>query len=540
MRINEITHPQFYEPGWQNHLYFSKKTLPYDLPSLDCTFYNEKYDIETFVLPSLLHYQVCEVKKIDFLIIEKVFKDLKQQNLTSIIEDAILLILSDNSKISNDAMQVLLPYIHLNETFKFHPFYQTPYAIGLTPFMFTKNKCWLDFFIAQPNLDLSILSNPLDYYYAFSNSSRAKSWGMGAMTEKKAKQQHHLNALEYSVITTQKHKTAKLLSLQSPEQKENLEQSQFNAIIAEKNMTQKRKLMVEQMNAQNQYLLSHLNDERLKNVLVHQNGKIANLLFHVIKEGNLVFLEKMLSLNYFKKHDVAPYKQTYLNYAYQNNKNISAHYLFHHDFYSETEEELRQLTHRYYDKKTYQALFFKNPQKDKLGYSIKLGTLDVLDYILKNKLYTFTELRQIFHDYSSFLLLGRTQNRDENGHFSFIYSSVYSRRAYFYLMKYLVEHDSEHNYVESFLKEIELSLKEARMVRPYLDNALANILGGLLRQIPQAKDEALPFFLSLQPDNTYFIKLEKKGLESFLMQFEKQEQKDIKKEVEEKVSRRKI
>jgi hypothetical protein len=229
-----------------------------------------------------------------------------------------------------------------------------------------------------------------------------------------------------------------------------------------------------------------------------------------------------------------------MTYAYQNNSNSCAYYLFNNNFYSENDEKVKELAVQYYDKKTYQSLFFKKPHKDKISHAIALGSVDVLNSILKNEFYSLYELRKIFRSYCSFLLLGRT-DRDENERYTFIYSNTYSRKTFFSLMKYLVETDNTYNYVEEFLIEIKLSLKEVKIVRPYLDHTLVNILGGLLRQIPQAKAEALPFFLSLQPDNAYFIKLEKKGLESFLMHFEKQETKEIKKDLEkDKINRRKI
>lgn len=495
------------------------------MPELDATEVSDYNGTEHFVLPLLLEQQFKN--KQNYQIVFDTLSLLQSKDLQAVIDATILLILSHQNKIKESIMAQLLPYIKLNQTFEFNPFFLQHHAIGLTPLMFTKNKSWIDFILSQKELDLSIKANPLIYLNDYQNYfiSNPKCWEK-ELSQNYLQKIQGLNTFDYSVYTQQKHKIARIFNLSTPFEKNEIEKKKFDLILNEPNMFKKRQLIVEQMSAQNQHLLNNLDNEKLKNVLIHQNGKQGNVLFHAIKEGNLVFIEKLLTLSYFTPKDKSPSNQSYIMYCYNYNKHSIVSFLFDNHFYEENEKTLKDLARHYFDSQLYQKIFFKNPKKDDLGFSIKLGTINTLDFILKHQFYSYIELRQIFHDYSSFLLLNKTKLIQND--FTFIYSNRNSRRAYFHLMKYLVEQDKKYDYIHAFLEECQHSFNQSHeryKVQSYLDYEMALIFGDLVRYIPEAKNQALPFFISLNPTNPRFIKLEKKGLEQFLLQLEKEEDK---------------
>lgn len=463
----------------------------------------------TYILPYLFFTSLRKPETHDYCV--KLLAELKEQKYHSLLESIITYGLIREVQASE--MEVLMPYIQLNKTFKFDKFSAHHFYMGLTPLMLAKEQKTVDLFLSQTDLDLNVKAEPMQYWHQFEvylaeqNGSYEK-----IKTKKDFLKIEGKNALEFSLLYKEKYKKSKLLARISPDEKNNAEKNNFDIIVNEPRVHIKKTQFIKQLFVNNQYLLNHLEDSRLKDVLVYQNKRQNNALFHAIKEGKKETVTKLISLGYFKGSDKTTHNEGYLEYAYNYGQTSLVLELFNNGLYCENENELRKLVCRKLDTHLYEASFFKNPKKEELGYAIKLGSTKVMDNLLNSSLYTLEEKKKAFDDYALFFLIGKTKSGIAELQYIERESSN-SQKVYFQLMKHLMKIDKDHSqhYADTFLNSFKTQYLENKAKKYYgLDKeAMNGILSRLIKIIPSIKKQVFNTFFELEPENSKLVAIEK-------------------------------
>lgn len=483
----------------------------------DMFFYHEaEQKTPSYILPYLFFSSLRQEQTHDYCI--ELLAQLKAQKMDALLESIITYGLIREVEVSE--MQVLMPYIKLNETFKFDKYSAHHFYMGLTPLMLAKEHKTVDLFLSQPEIDLNIKANPMQYWAQFEAFLTEKNGTYERIkTKKDFLKIEGKNALEFSILYKQKYKKGKFLSLANPQEKADDDQKRFDAIINEPKLHIKKTQFIKELFVNNQFLLAHLEDVRLKEVLTYQNNKQNNALFHAIKEGKKESVKKLVKLGYFKGSDKNTSKEGYLEYAYRYGQTTLVLELFNHQLYCENEEQLKKLICQKLDKNLYEAFFFKNPKKEDLGFAIKLGSSDVMEYLLNTSFYTLEEKKKVFNDYMLFFLTNQTKS--DNASLKYIeMDNGGAQKVYFQLMKHLMKVDKAHlneygaTFLETF-KEQYLINKTKRY--PVLDKEqMAAMLNRMIKIIPSMKKEAIDVFLGLDPLNTRLMSTEKQVMSKMI------------------------
>lgn len=538
--IDLTTHPTLFQTS---HIYqYVSNQATFDLlteDELDACFYSnstKKYT-PTYILPALFFNaleQDTEKNKATF-ILEK----LKEKNLTSLIEAIFVYGLIREQKA--EKMQYLLPYVNVNQHLSFDKYADFHYCAGLTPLMISKEQKTVDLLLSLPHLDLSVKAKPMEHWPTLSRFL----WDNPHHFERIHKKTDFLKiegktAFEYSILYKEKYKRNKFLEKITPEQRLVQEKEKFDLILADPIISSKKTKFLREVFMNNQYLLEHLNDNRLREVLKYKNKKQNNALFHAIKEGRIEMVKKLIDLNYFNPKDKSTNYESYFDYAYNYGSKSLTSLFFEKGFYFETEDELKQMSVMKRDKNLYETIFFTAPKKDYLGYAIKLGSLKVINHAFNENYYTLDEKKQALSDFAPFILTNQTQI--DNSLFKYVDAHSSAQKTYFHLLKHLRDIDSTHakEHFETFFnvfKEQYLFL-EQRIPEYSKDSffeQVATSFSHLVRENPNLKKEALSLFLELNPNNPYLISIEKKGLDAFFKKMDKREAKRDEQEMKQEV-----
>jgi hypothetical protein len=485
---------------------------------------NEKKEHLTYVLPYLFFHALENLETQSYAI--ELLAKLNEKRMTALIEAIFAHGLM--GEIKAQYMKEFLPYVNLNKHFEFDLYAPAHYHAGLTAFMIAKEHGTVDLLLAQPELDLSLKAKPLTYIHEFEQYLASKP----SLYEKvrDSKEMYKIegkDALAYSLYYKEKYKRNKLLALIPEDVRANNEKEKFEAIVSESKVHQKTSKFIKEVFLNNQYLISHLDDVRLRDALIYNNERQSNALFHALKEGKRDVAYKLLELDYFKKHDKSNTSESYFSYAYRHGQKTIALTLFDEGYYFENLDTIKKKAIWNRDSVLYEKVITRQGQKEDLYSPIRAGAISSLNYLFEHFTYSDEEKEKTIKHYA-YLLLDKT-------HPEMTYQTINLnnniQKAYFNLLKLCSNTvENEEKYFDIFAASYReaFELTQHKLNNEFLEKESVVTFSHLVRINPNLKKQALNLFLGLSPNNPDLINIEKKGFDNFLNKMEKAEKKQEK------------
>ena len=527
--ITEIEYPQFFNKGQLDYSrldldIFQKEEIP-----LNILKNKEGHFLITSVLKQLLiqtkTFSLIENKVETFI---KNLQSLKEYD--SIFEEIKHLAFTiQNIDVAIDFVSFLQKkfYVNLNQPLGYSTYFLK--NIGKTPLMVVDNPKFIQFLL-DSKADLNVLSNSEEVYQNNSTiidnlQAHNLIWNGQINYFHKI---HQKTAYELAIYEKKKVKIRLLKNVKADLLE--VEEKAFNELIQENRIFRKLQLFVDAIRFDNQYVLNHLDDFRLKDVIHYDGGHMGkNVLSHAIEQNNMNYIQKLIEKSIFLKKNkfsnALPI--SYLHYAIAHNKDYLATFFYDQKFYNETSEEILQYIKKYHHRGLFDKLYGDNANNFELKDIILSLSWDCLEHSYKMNRYSQEEIKNTFIQLAPALMGNKTLD-DE-----FLSYSSLSNKCIFSLLNQLSRDESNvlfNDFTQNLIKSYNKLKIEYWNSSYFLANKkqLFNLYIAVKSILPQYTQTFFDLAKSLEPEHTMFVKAEKYVLEQLLVIEESTKRKKVK------------
>jgi hypothetical protein len=524
--ITEIEYPHFFSKGQLDYSKFNLDSFQRENIPLNSVKNEEGHFLITLVLKSFLN----QVKNFSIVApkIEKIIHDISLIDENHLIlEDIKHLAFSlQNIDIAIDFISFLKDKLQINLSKPLG--YSALYLknIGKTPLMVVDNPKLIQFLL-DCEVDLNVTTRCLEVYQDNSQTidslhSKGSIWQGQINYFSKV---DNKNAYELAIYEKKKVKIRLLKNVKKDINE--LERIAFDELIQEKRIFRKLQLFVEAIRFDNQYVLSRLDDYRLKDVIHYDGGNMGkNVLSHAIEQNNMSYIQKLMQKPIFLKKNKFSnaYPITYLHYAIAYNKDYLGTFFYEQEFFTESMEEIIQYVKKYHHRGLLDNLH------DSYKYSFELKDIilslswECLESSLEEKMYSQEEIKNTFKQLSLALMGNKTLDNE-----FVVYSSLFNK-SILSLLNQLPKEDSDILFKEFTTM---LNSKYERLRIEYWNNAyyfsnkkqLFNLYIAIKSVLPEYKQDFFDVAKYLEPEHAMLVKSEKRDLEQLLMKETKDKEK---------------
>lgn len=518
--ITEFEYPQFFTKG---QLDYSKLNLD-SLQKEEIPFDAVKNEEGHFLITTILRHYINQAKS--FLLIESKVKYALEQvcHNNFILEDIKHLAFNlQNIDMSIEFIDFLQKNFNINLSTPLG--YSSTYLknIGKTPLMIAENPKLIQFLL-DCSVDLDVLCSSLEVYE--NNSLVIDSLhNKGLIWQGQINYFNKINNKSAYDLALYEKKKVKIRLLKNVKQDiVQLEEKAFLELIQENRIFKKLQLFVEAIRFDNQYVLNHLDDHRLKDVIHYDGGNMGkNVLSHAIEQNNMGYIQKLMQKPIFLKKNKFSnsHPTTYLHYTIANSKDYLATFFYEKKFYTESDEEILQYVKKYHHRGLLDNLYEEHKKSFELKDIILSLSWECLEKAYKEKMYSSYDIKNTFNQLSPALIGNKTIDKD------FVPYGSLMNKCTLSLINQLPKEEAD-SLFDKFLSEFRVSYE--RLEIEYLNSSyyltnkkqLFNLHIAINSLLPQYSQAFFDLAKYLEPEHAMFVKLEKKNLEQLLFQ-EKQE-----------------